>query len=1748
MSGCLGRVMLWQSDGDIGWISPLFDENMSVSHLALIEPADDPRPFYYLWVACQDDSATAAPVLRMYAMLFEKKYSEKDTNLYFKLESDPSLKFEIELDEGDSITCLLPIERENNSEQTESGTRRGEESLLLIGTNNRMLLFDLNQWYKEQMPLTASECQNPNSILASYRTRSEIPTSVKDLVINCAYVPSTLKEFINSGPNSLEELFFPNALSFEWLELTSNRLNFWLTRGLQADLLRKIVITGPVILIQPAETFHRCLNAGLVPFNTECSFNSDHNAQREMLLSLCLEQRWATFLIKCAKEWSDGSASYLFPAFLRWGVQRASTIKIHADQLSIPLFDQSGTNIGESEAKNLRFCCQQLECLSNVVEKLTVESPDFLMQQRALKRVATYLQVLLWFHDVGLLPETQEVDESTLRIALSLRIPYPYERLAALYKEKREQLKAKRNTEDDNLFIDALISRECPSLRSQWEREGVDVKSAGHYPPPSLQSLLRSYLADCHQTESNEIENKHQITIYLLMDLAMLLQGSCPSIDQLIKYPAAFKLSPSLIKLTQAFWLLDHEDYQGFLDMMTGQLVSDSDFKDWHHKLVVKTLLHDNQHKLALMYLRVRKPPLSTIDEQGTIISLSVEHGLVQSAFHSRPSSHYAQLLTRFFRACKSYGKLSEILHLALGKEEEEAFVKFLEEDKSEETKLLYYLQRCRHTEASSVYSFGSRFNPQVDQPVSLNLFKAYNATLPDVTRRFTTIVNRKNLEMDPDFRYPRPMSHERSDNRAREIHETVVRKARETYIRGERTQIPFVSAPCLSLKSNPGNSDVNCVLFLERKAPVKRTIHEVQGSEVAESSENKRRKLSEGRNVRVKSEMDRSKLDKSIGDRSSGEKTQENKSELGIDALFSTPLVKRKTHITNLVNTPVETPQSILKIRQLIKNSTSPNINSSHTESGSEPITEKKPRVIRFSVSQLRNDSMQNESIDESMKVDESALKDVSVSKEVIDEEASVSDAFFSPNVSERSEESAILTDSSSYGKNLSGPRPRPGLRRSSILSSNDSSRRTSMKTGSTSSVGTPSSLSVISKDLLNSSTNSLDFNIGKNPRGLSSSAYSTSILSDSSFEDSWGRVNSGNKGIDWTVNNSNKMEESPGKMVRVTQVSVTSVTKTVVEEFEVEEVEHVEEHEIDEAKEKVNELEEDKEMSLIEKEVEKEFESIKEADEDIEKDLIAKESQLFEETTHTGKSINEKLLESNGEVIMHPDEPEKVSIIHEDTNRNILPEGSVISTQERQSLSGNEREIDVESSNDLELLALKDDEDEDEDDEDEEEIFESLSNSINSEGLHSLPEKSLLIKEVEKSGPSKLVEDDYSITDDESLEVLEQSIVEEVDKTLQNKEKEVESNITDDESEQTSTKESESQKNSMSDLNEYTKLNSDSVSHINNVIIDEPREEVTEVPMRNVSLRKTPVRETRARRASSIAAETRNENIVEKSIENDLSEPQRISSEFKEDNIKKSKTTRDKTPVRETRSQKTLSTKKDSLLSQESQISEEGLKTPRRDRRSLRASSVSKIVEQKTEGLIPEVVLDDVLKVMKSRTPVRETKSQRLSVSKNVESQLEAVEVEKVRTRRGSSLVKEILATSVDLGSKRRVRKISSGSESSVDTPTKRGRPRKTANVVKETSPSAVTEKETEEQTVEIVRRNTRRGASIQKELSMIEKSASKKQNSILSTTVAEPITVDTSLPVTRSKFLKQFLVSFNKMISVFATRRLKLLIPLT
>lgn len=299
------------------------------------------------------------------------------------------------------------------------------------------------------------------------------------------------------------------------------------------------------------------------------------------------------------------------------------------------------------------------------------------------------------------------------------------------------------------------------------------------------------------------------------------------------------------------------------------------------------------------------------------MITLSVGQGLVESAFHARPPSHYAQLLTKFFEACKANGKVADILQLSLDTEEEEAFVKFLKENGCDDARLLYYLQRCRHTEASDLFTLDRTLNTRklafdfeylnflTDvfikfllskirtgvstaskiQPNTLMALRAFNATLPDITRRFATNYAKNSIPhsslnkptqpmqhqlsfMDPSSVmanagtgrcYPRPMSQCR--DKVRGIYEIAVSKTRETCLKADRpgsslTHVPFIDAPCSTIVfcsrasgNLPEPTDAYNVLYPERKVIRGKRTHNmmVEGEDNVDSNIEKKRRRLEG-------------------------------------------------------------------------------------------------------------------------------------------------------------------------------------------------------------------------------------------------------------------------------------------------------------------------------------------------------------------------------------------------------------------------------------------------------------------------------------------------------------------------------------------------------------------------------------------------------------------------------------------------------------------------------------------------------------------------------------------------------------------------------------------------------------------------------------------------------------------------------------------------------------------------------------
>lgn len=141
-------------------------------------------------------------------------------------------------------------------------------------------------------------------------------------------------------------------------------------------------------------------------------------------------------------------------------------------------------------------------------------------QRNSICMAFEYQEVLQWLLNMGLLPEGAQNPYSFEK---NNAVPFPYRVLRNYYTNQRQKFKdLNKDLETSRrsckiLYIDAFIETECnPSiLRSEWRKGNGD----GLYPPPSLQSMLRTLLVP-----GVSIENKYMLFVYLFLDLSIALK------------------------------------------------------------------------------------------------------------------------------------------------------------------------------------------------------------------------------------------------------------------------------------------------------------------------------------------------------------------------------------------------------------------------------------------------------------------------------------------------------------------------------------------------------------------------------------------------------------------------------------------------------------------------------------------------------------------------------------------------------------------------------------------------------------------------------------------------------------------------------------------------------------------------------------------------------------------------------------------------------------------------------------------------------------------------------------------------------------------------------------------------------------------------------------------------------------------------------------------------------------------------
>ncbi|XP_055550432.1 protein ELYS isoform X2 [Wyeomyia smithii] len=700
-----GRIVLYDLfDLSILHIVQPFHKESPIVTMNMIEPTDDPKACVYIWAFhASKDGAFAV----MHTLMFEEKYVEHNGHVYEHfLSCSPRLN--ITCYDKDSYPLGIQSIMKTVSQEEEVLTL-SVLSWIASDKSTNVLVFDLNQWYKAEMPITCDWRHELNHTVVF---------NIKEIATSIHLVTDSLIPF-----NSIqrpEEHFYPNSLSFDIITLHCDSCPRYYWIGLQNNLLDYLERNGTVCLMEPNRIYNIMLRSALIPQFIEYNYTFDAPLaiQREYLLSVALEYNCCTMLNKCALSWADGSHLGKHPeegtslsTLTDWMWNRAKVLKDLSNTMYIPLFDLSGRRIDCGTQKTLLHCSRQMSHLTKLYELILDQCSSYIpdkvlkcleSQKKSVQLATEYQEVVQWLLNVGLLPEGN-IDGINLSDEFLL-VPFPYQAIRSYYSSQRIMLNEYCPDKDDPtsigernckfLFIDNFVEREFPgeSLQKVW----IENSASGVYPPNSMQNMLRALLIP-----NVDIEIKYILLCYTFMDLtAVFGDGRYGDIVQnLIKFPAVFKLSSAIIKRTQAFWFLDHGNINGAIEELLSPMAQTERFPHWQQEFLVTALLRHDAPHLALRAIRSPSTPISPFLELKTLL----ENNLIYEAFKLQRSKNDINLLCSFFEGTLKSAKYEVLLDLALSEKETRILREYLpktNQPMAENVHFIHLLQKLDFVDA----------------------------------------------------------------------------------------------------------------------------------------------------------------------------------------------------------------------------------------------------------------------------------------------------------------------------------------------------------------------------------------------------------------------------------------------------------------------------------------------------------------------------------------------------------------------------------------------------------------------------------------------------------------------------------------------------------------------------------------------------------------------------------------------------------------------------------------------------------------------------------------------------------------------------------------------------------------------------------------------------------------------------------------------------------------------------------------
>nr|XP_045604615.1 protein ELYS-like isoform X1 [Procambarus clarkii] len=998
-----------------------YEESMPPVHsFSWQEPENDPKNFVYLWL-CRSWGPTEAgkrnrsrrgstshALCTMYAMNYDNKVWIEGHGLWYQGLASISPRFEFdaigglgsngEPTEPSRVFSAMTVRQTTPTSAAAHGGSSSvsalatpdeesgpvpEQSLCLFGwiggsleeghvsINHYLAVFDINQWYQAQMPPNLKLEKNHLCPYMSFHVLDRVPGNTtnggqSEIVLSAAAKPASWSRHMSRTCN--ESDWFPAALSYDAHVLTSEGLVEYRCQSAQQAALGHLTTNGPSAIVSPEDAYAMCVFAGLVSPDTLPAVGSAMVKEREALLNVALDQQLVSLLVQCVAEFSEGRFTNLgcsLPSLLEWSWSRVSVIKATNDNLCMPLFDPECGVMSPESITSLHQNLTSLASLTTIIttirnyantNMITLQGAGELESRvQVVSLLMLHLSVVLWFYHCGLLFHTPTED-----VTEECHVPFPADLLCRIYKNRRSEIHHLSSSLVGNevLLIDGLLEETAGgsnnSIGKAWEKDG----GSGMYPPPSLHALLSMFtLPDVSTT------TKHRIVQYLFLDLASLLSdGYVRVVEELVKYPSSFSLSPSHIKLTQAFWLLDHKDFQEGLNVLLDPLVSTNDITTWQHRRIMKAFLYQGEHSRALTYAQIRQPPKADLDDIRLHLTLLLANGLIREAFHyqrtHRIKNNSEDLLNHLFTGCEQLGKLECVIHLPLSPLEEEVLVSYLQTSANTSAYdylLVYYLQRARYDEAAALQESlrGGLGTAKKRQGARSALVHGYLTHLPDVAKRITCGPIRNVGSSRTIYTKPQPLSAQiRQAAPSLKSHTANINKMLDTSLDAwssvkssptpytpfrnkaqrrkvqEQPEIEEITS-LFTPKRNNSARDLSHVVFPSRvQASHSRLIEDEEG-EIGLFRPAKRSRLGESFSLHD----DMSVLIDSVvrkttygGPDASASIPQNISSDLML--LLQTPKImrKRKSEVQPGVDSSlVDTPQSILKVRQMVQRPLSP-------------------------------------------------------------------------------------------------------------------------------------------------------------------------------------------------------------------------------------------------------------------------------------------------------------------------------------------------------------------------------------------------------------------------------------------------------------------------------------------------------------------------------------------------------------------------------------------------------------------------------------------------------------------------------------------------------------------------------------------------------------------------------------------------------------------------------------------------------